>query len=313
MALCGDYLFVANNNNYGIKGSDNVTVINVRTGLLETTINDTSFNGPYTITASECCDFVYVTNSNASSVTKISTHTLSVVDVLTGFDGPSGFVLYGGYAFVNNYGATPGKGSGNGTTISVYDLKAKTIIKTITTDLAPAAMTKCDNKLIVVNYVDGNPGTGTLQVINMDTFAIDGEKVTGLSGPFDVVSDGHTAYVTNFGSNNFFPYGTTVNGVNLKTRKIDSVINVGIQPSGIALCRDKLYVTNYNTLYSDPQFSQLVAGQGTVSVIDVCDKRCPKICPCVKVVGQSPANLIVCGGVAYVSNYTSNTVNTFRV
>ena len=313
MALCGEYLFVANNNNYGIQGSDSVTVINVKTGKLEATIQDSSFNGPYTITADSCCEFVYVTNSNASTVTKISTDTLSVVDILQGFDGPSGLILHGKYAFVNNYGATPGKGSGNGNTISVYDLKTKTIVKTITTDLAPAAITKYDDKLIVVNYVNGNPGTGTLQIIHMDTYIVDEKKATGLSGPFDVVTDGCTAYVSNFGSNNFFPYGNTVSGINLKTLKIDSVITLGIQPSGLALCDNKLYVTNYNTLYSDASFSQLVPGQGTVSIIDVCDKKCPKICPCVKVVGQSPANIIVCHGVAYVSNYTSNTVNAFRV
>lgn len=317
LALCCGKLYVANNNNPQISGSDSVTVIDLATNLPLVTIHHNSFNQPYTITPSRCCDSLYVSNSGGSEVSRISTKTNSVTDVLTGFDGPSGVAIYQDrYLFVNNYGATPGVGSGNGTTVSVYDLQTSSIVKTIETDLAPAALVIRGNQVVVVNYVDGNPKTGTLQVINADTKAIVGDTVTGLSGPFDVVIGkcGKKAYVANFGSNNFFPYGETVSIVDLVNRKIVWNVSTGIQPSGLALstCCTKLYVTNYNTLYSDDAFSQLVPGQGTVSVIDLCSCPPKLTCPTFKV-GQSPGNIIVCNGFAFVSNYTSNTVTRFSV
>lgn len=317
MVICQGKLFVANNNNYGIEGEDSVTVIDLSTNLPITKIQHPSFNQPYTITSDYCCQYLYVTNSAGSTVTKIDAGALNVVDVLEGFDGPSGFVLSenGKLAFVNNYGATPGLGSGNGHSISVYDLTTNEIIKQIDTDLAPAAMAISypKSQLVVVNYVDGNPGTGTLQVINTNNLTVtDASTVTGLSGPFDVVlsPNGCVAYVANFGSNNFFPFGTTVSIVDLVAHKIVWNVTTGIQPSGLALAGCYLYVTNYNTLYSDPEFSQLVPGQGTVSVIklDGCGLHGELICPTFAA-GQSPANILYCNHKLYVSNYSSNTIS----
>jgi YVTN family beta-propeller protein len=71
-------------------------------------------------------------------------------------------------------------------------------------------------------------------------------------------------------------------------------------------------VSNYNTLYQvgAPTFSGLTAGQGTVVVLDTATNS---LVPGATIpVGQSPANVIVRpgGDRVYVSNYTSNTIDT---
>jgi YVTN family beta-propeller protein len=139
--------------------------------------------------------------------------------------------------------------------------------------------------------------------------------VGGFSGPFAIAltPNGRRAYVTNFGSNNFEPFGTTVSVVDLTTNQIVDMIDLGIQPSGIAIANNCLaYVTNYNTLYAAPDFQDLTAGQGTVNIIDT--KSNTVIAPTI-VVGQSPANIVIApnGKYAYVSNYTSNTVSVIKL
>jgi len=311
----GCRLYVANNNNYGVTGTtggvDSVTVINLKHNQVETTIFDPSFNQPFTVTIDDPRHLVYITNSNSDSVSVINQKTNTVIAVITGFDGPSGLVILpgGAFAYVNNYGGPLGVGSGNGTTVSIVNLDTRLIVGTITVGLAPAAIAVNPSGQFVytVNYQNGNPGTGTLSVIDVATSLVV-HTVTGFSGPFDIAltRDGLYAYVTNFGSNNFAPFGTTVSVVDLTTLAIVATIDVGIQPSGIAICGQYAYVTNYNTLYSGPGFTNLVAGEGTVQVIDT---KTNLVVGKTIVVGQSPANIACnkCG--VYVSNWTSNTVS----
>ena len=157
------FAYVANNNNYGITGEDSVTVLNLKTNLPELTINDSSFNEPYTVTMNADGTRAYVTNSGGSTITVINTKTHDVIGEITGFDGPSGMVINpkGTRAYVNNYGG-PILGSGNGTAVRVVDLHTNTIIGApIIVDLAPAAIAMSpDGKFVyTINYVDGNPET----------------------------------------------------------------------------------------------------------------------------------------------------------
>lgn len=326
MAVTPDskYLYVANNNNYSIPGSDSVTVINLRNGLPITTITDASFNQPYTITMDSSGLVAYVTNSASpallgqqGTITIIDTSTKKVLGVLSGFDGPSGMAIKNNVAYVNNYGAAAGLGSGNGKTISVVDLSTKAITAIITTNQAPAALalTPDQKYLYVANYVDGNPGTGTVQVIDTSTNKIT-TTITGFSGPFAITMNpkSNYAYVTNFGSNNFEPYGTTVSVISLVSNTIIATITLGIQPSGIAVTPNgkRAYVSNYNSLYTSPSFDTLVPGQGTVNIIDLDNNTV--LYPTIPV-GQSPANVVIPnnGSYAYVSNFTSNTVNGIKI
>jgi YVTN family beta-propeller protein len=164
------FVYVANNNNDSLPNGNTVSVIDARTNKVVTTISDASFNEPYTITINKAGTIAYVTNSNGTTITLISIETNQVIGTIGGFDGPSGMVITpdGTKAYVNNYGGPGGVGSGNATTVRVVDLTTNTIIgPAITVGLAPAslAITPDGAFVYVINYVDGNPGTGTTSII----------------------------------------------------------------------------------------------------------------------------------------------------
>lgn len=313
------FAYVANNNDNSIPGADNVSVINLCTNTVVATINDPSFNQAYTVTINAAGTLAYVTNSNSTTVTIIDIATNTVSGVINGFDGPSGLVISpnGTTAYVNNYGGPEGVQSGNGTTISVVNLATNTIVGTITVGLAPASLAISPNGefVYVINYVDGNPGTGTLSVIQTSTNSVVA-TIPGFSGPFSIAitPNGQFAYVTNFGSNNFAPYGRTVSVVSLASNSIVATITAGIQPSGVAITPDgrHVFISNYNTLYLGPNYTDLTAGTGTVYSIDTATNRLsgPMI-----VVGASPDAIAITsnGARAYVTNYTSNTVSVLNI
>ena len=157
--------------------------------------------------------------------------------------------------------------------------------------------------------------------------------IPGFFGPFNIVASpcGCFAYVTNFGSNDFAPFGTTVAVVDLRLRKIVQEVEVGIQPSGIAISPDghSVYVSNYNALYARPHFEALTAGEGTVNVIAVdhqcknrtktpcrkftqhnCGRRMAQVLPPTLAVAETPASLTISptGDKLYVCHYEGNVV-----
>ncbi len=313
------YAYVANNNNYLLTGTS-VSVLDLTTNTLSKNILDASFAQPYTVSINPAGTKAYITNSNGSTISIIDIASNTVIGTITGFDGPSGMAITadGTTAYVNNYGGPGGAGSGNATTVRVVNLNTNLITgSAITVGRAPAglALTPNGNFLYVINYVDGNVGTGTVSVVQTSDNTVV-RTITGFSGPFAIAitPDGTRAYVTNFGSNNFDPHGSTVSVIDLLSNTIIATINVGIQPAGIAITPDGkyAYVTNYNTLYANPGFNNLTAGEGTVNIIDIATNTV--IAPII-VVGESPANLVVApnGQHAYVTNYASNTVNVIAL
>jgi YVTN family beta-propeller protein len=313
----GKYGYVANSNNYGIMGSDTVTVLDLRKGVPKLTIQDDSFIEPYRIAIDNEGRYAYVCNSGSpaniglfGTVSIIEIKTNKVVGVITGFDGPGGIVISKNIAYVTNYGAPGGVMSGNGHTVSVVDLTQRSIIDTIEVDLAPAALalSPCHNFLYVVAYVDGVSGTGKLDVISTKTNSVI-TTITGFFGPFGiaVTKNGKYAYVTNFGSNDFAPYGTTVSVVDLNKYSIIKTIEVGIQPSGIVISEDFAYVSNYNVLYAKANFQNLTPGEGTVNVICL---KCNKVISPTISVGQSPSTITLSpdNKKLYVCKYVQNTV-----
>lgn len=314
------FAYVANNNNYTLAGADSVSVLNLTNNMPVKTIADASFNQPYTVTINKAGTKAYVTNSNSTTITIIDIATNTVIGVIGGFDGPSGMVITPSetFAYVNNYGGPGGVGSGNGTTVRVVNLNTNTIVGApITVGLAPASLAiGPDGAFVyVINYVDGNPGTGTISVIRTSDNTVV-NTIPGFSGPFAIAitPDGKYAYVTNFGSNNFAPIGTTVSVVDLNSNVVIGTINLAIQPSGIAITPDGrfAYASNYNTLYAGSGFTDLTAGQGTVNIIDTATNT---VIPPTIAVGQSPDAVAISsnGEYAYVTNYTSNTVNVIAL
>ncbi len=321
IAVTPDNLFayVANNNDNTIPGGDTVSVLNLTTNSVVTTISDASFNQPYTITINSTGTKAYVTNSNSTTISIINIATNTVIGTIGGFDGPSGMAITpdGNTAYVNNYGGPGGVGSGNGTTVSVVNLNSNTIVDTITVGLAPAslAITPDGAFVYVINYVDGNPGTGTTSVIRTSDNTVTG-TIPGFSGPFGIAitPNGSYAYVTNFGSNNFAPVGTTVSVIDLQSNSLVATIQLGTQPSGIAITPDGrfAYASNYNTLYLGAGFTDLTAGQGTVNIIDTATN---KVLGLVIIVGASPDAIAISpdGKYAYVTNYTSDNVYAINI
>lgn len=311
--------YVANLNNYEISNENSVSVINLKTNLVETTIRDPSFKGAYTITLNANATKAYVTNSDGSTVSIIDTKANQVIGVIHGFDGPSNMVINPNtnIGYVNNYGGPEGVGSGNGRTVSVVDLNTNTIVDEIEVDQAPVSLAIAPNGkfVYVINYVNGNPGTGTMNIIRTSTNQVI-DTVRGLFGPFSIAltPNGKYAYITNFGSNDFDPIGTTVSVVNLKKRRITATIDMGIQPSGIEITPNGrfAYVTNYNTLYRHKNFVELTAGEGTVEIIDIATNQ---VLPPIIEVGQSPDRITISpnGKFAYVSNFTSNTIDVIAL
>lgn len=315
------FAYVANNNNYGITGGNTVSVLNLVKNTVETTIRCDCFHEPYTITINAAGSKAYVTNSNASTISIIDVATNTVMKTVGGFDGPSGLVISpdGRNAYVNNYGGPGGLGSGNGKTVSVFDMQSETIVgPPIEVGLAPAALaiSPSGDFVYTINYTTGDPGTGTISKIQTKTNSVVGAPITGLSGPFAIAitPNGKFAYVSNFGSNNFSPIGSTVSVVDLDRSSITATISLAIQPSGMAITPDGkyAYASNYNTLYTGPNYSGLTAGQGTVNIIDIATNTV--IAPTITV-GQSPANIAISsdGKFAYVSNYTSGTVSVLAL
>jgi YVTN family beta-propeller protein len=315
------FAYVANNNNYTIPDGDSVSVLNLTNNTVDQIISSTTFNQPYTITINAAGTLAYVTNSNSTTITVIDLTTNTVTNLIGGFDGPSGMVIIppGNKAYVNNYGGPEGVGSGFGTTLSILDLNTNMIIGTIIVGMAPAAMaiTPDGQFVYVINYVDGNTGTGTTSVVRTsDDTVVD--TIPGFSGPFGIAitPNGKFAYVTNFGSNNFAPIGTTVSVIDLTSNMITATINLSIQPSGIAITPDGrlAYASNYNTLYMSgaPAFTGLTAGEGTVNIIDIANNT---VLPPTIVVGESPDAIAISpdGNFAYVSNFTANTVSVIAL
>lgn len=316
------FAYVANNNNYAITNEDTVSVVDLTTNLQIDTISTGSFNvQPYTVTMNAAGTKAYVTNSASTTVVVIDTATNTVIASIGGFDGPSGMVITPGgtFAYVNNYGSVFGAGSGFANTVRVVNLDTNTIVgPPIIVGQAPAslAITPDGAFVYVINYVNGNPGTGTISIIRTSDNTVVG-TIPGFSGPFAIAitPNGKYAYVTNFGSNNFIPIGTTVSVVDLASNTIVATIDLGIQPSGIAITPDGrfAYATNYNTLYADSvNFNDLTAGQGTVNIIDIATNT---VLPPTIAVGQSPDAIAISpnGQYAYVTNFTSNTVSVIAL
>jgi YVTN family beta-propeller protein len=319
----GKFLYIANNNNYGLTAQDSITVVDLLSLKVIDTIRDKSFNQPYALTINKKTSLLYVMNSNSSVISVVDTLKNKVIELINGFDGPSGMVisLCGKYSYVNNYGGPDGKQSGNGNTISVVELRKHKIIKSITVGLAPANLAISNNgkQLYVINYETGNPNTGTLSIINTQNNTVI-KTIYGFFGPFTIAvspasSSTNFAYVTNFGSNNFNPIGNSVSVVDLDKYKIIKTIVLGIQPAGVVFSPngEKAYVTNYNTLYQDPvNYTGLTAGCGIVNIIHTSNHLLSS--DNIKV-ELSPTNIIISpnGKHLYVSNYTSNVVNEIKL
>jgi YVTN family beta-propeller protein len=321
------YAYVTNSNNFRVPNEDSVTVLNLEEKLPSLTIHDPSFQGPYRVAIDATNSYAYVTNSESPAFAG-QTGTVSVIDVkrnrvssvIGGFDGPSGVVI-AHYIYVLNFGASGGVGMYNGKTISVVDPARNTIVATIEIDRAPQgmALSPCRRYLFVVCYVDGKEGSGTMNVIDTKQNAVIA-KISGFFGPFSIAVSpcGSYAFVSNFGSNDFAPFGHSVAVVNVREASRPSIVKyihkVGIQPSGLGFSKDGkyLFVSNYNALYAHKNFQDLTYGQSTINVIRTEDF---KVIPPTIPVGETAATLTLSpdGKKLLVCQFVQNTVSEIEI
>ena len=339
----GKYLYVANSNNYGLINQDTVSVIDLEKNMVIKTITDVTFSSPNSvkITNNKC----YVMNSSSSTISIINTDTNQVIGTISGsgidvLDGPSIMVITPDKTkgYVNNYGI-----NSNGNHVSVIDLINDVIIATIIigdninvpNPASPAdlAISPDGKKLYVVNYANdssGNPSVpGYISIIDVITNKIvDTIGNIGLYGQYNIriSPNGKFAYISNFGSNNFNPIGSTISVLDLYSNLITNTIDLSIQPAGIAFSPngETAYVNNYNVLYSGlpspaippctcpTGYNGLTAGDGIVNIIKTSDHT---VCSKNIKVSQGPGNIISSpnGKYLYVSSYVGNVINVIKL
>ena len=339
----GKYLYVANSNNYGLINQDTVSVIDLEKNIVIKTITDATFSSPNSVTIKN--NKCYVMNSSSTTISIINTDTNQVIGTISGsgvdvLDGPSIMVLTPDktIGYVNNYGI-----NSNGNHISVIDLINDVIIGTIIigdncnvpNPASPAdlAITPDGKKLYVINYANdsnGNPSVpGYISIIDVITNKIvDTISNIGLYGQYNIriSPNGKFAYISNFGSNNFNPIGSTISVLDLYSNLITNTIPLSIQPAGIAFSPNgkTAYVNNYNVLYSilpSPAippctcatgYDGLTAGDGIVNIINTSDHT---VCSNNIKVSNGPGNIITSldGKYLYVSAYVGNVINVIKL
>lgn len=143
------YLYIVNNQYYGIIPYDSVYVYDLINERFVAKITNASFKEPTTATISE--RRVYITNSNSTTITIIDTATNKVVKDIDGFKKPYRIVVSadGNTGFVCNYGDGLSLG-----TVSVVNLETFEIKKNIQVGVGPCncALSPDGKNLCVANY-----------------------------------------------------------------------------------------------------------------------------------------------------------------
>lgn len=299
IAFKGNRAYVCNSNSYSIPNADSISVLDLTDNTVITNIFDPSFMGPYRIAIWH--NSAYVCNSNSTTISVIDLDTNTVSHVIEGLNGPGGIVILGHFAYVTNYGVE----SGTGSDVRIVNLLDNSIVKIIETDLAPSAIkvSEDEKRLYVTCYADGNPNNGTLNILSVREQRVL-RTITGFSGPFDLTVDMRYLYVTNFGSNNFAPFGTTVSVVDLKKFRIVNNIEIGIQPASITSDDKYVYVSTYNALYAGPNFTNLTYGLSSIVTIK---KKSQKVIE-TKPVTFSVSSLKLHSDKLYLCHYAMNVV-----
>jgi len=158
------YLYIVNNQYYGITPYDSVYVYDLINERFVAKITNASFKEPTTATISG--RRVYVTNSNSTTITIIDTATNKIVKDIDGFKNPYRIVVSadGKTGFVCNYGDGISLG-----TVSVVNLETFEIKKNIQVGVGPCncALSPDGKKLCVANYI-----SSSISIINTSSLIV---------------------------------------------------------------------------------------------------------------------------------------------
>jgi gliding motility-associated-like protein len=268
------YAYIAN------QVSDNVTVINVVTNKVITTIPVGTT--PQAVAVSPDGSRVYITNTNDNTISVINTATNTVISTFSVGANSSNMVVSpdGSRLYITN---------GNNT-ISVVSTATNSLINTILIGDDPTGIAISPNGTYL--YVN-EQGANSIRVINTQTYATIA-NITGFSTPLAIAlsPDGSQLFVTN---NN----PTCVYVINTSTNTISSKIYTsGMTPAGIAVS------PNGNVVYVANEYSK------SVSVVNTIDGTLTATIA----VGNYPVGVSVTpdGKSVYVTNSTANDVSVIN-
>jgi YVTN family beta-propeller protein len=207
--------------------SDNVSVVNVTTGAVVSTI--AAGNGPYGVGVNPAGTRAYVTNYHDGSVSVIDTATNTVIATPT-------VGAQASMAAVNRAGTKVSVGSISGAVTSVIDTATNTVASTIVSGSADGvAVSPGGNRV----YVTSNTGN-TVKVYSTSTGAL--LSTITVNGALQPVMhpDGSKLYVTNY-------TGSMLSVVDTTTNTVSALVNLGSIQYGAALnpSGTRLYVSRH--------------------------------------------------------------------
>lgn len=213
----GDDMKIVNGRAYILmSGSENLNVIGIDNNVL---LQAASFPGatPHDLLIDSTRNRAYITRLYTSSILVLNLASLAVLDSVTVGVNPQGMVLNGDDLFVCN------SGYGASRTVSVIDVRADTVKRTLTLADGPTnAALAPDGRLWVVcaGNAFGTPATtGKVFIINTTTFVVEDSIAfsENLWGNIAMGIDGY-AYVLGVTSGSF--YGGPMHRISLATRNV---------------------------------------------------------------------------------------------
>lgn len=211
-------------------GSDNISVIDLKTNLITSTISVGT--NPSEITIDESTNYVWVTNRGSNSVSYINSLTDTVVGSIPVGTLPFGIKKVGGYIYVAN------QGSNN---ISVIDTSSNLITSTISISTPRNfAYDEINNYLWVTGV--GPDYVGIIEVKGNNSLIVGSVSVG--ANPYGAAydMDKEYVYITNYSSNN-------VSVIDAQSQLVIATVSVGTNPDGIVHDGNngKMYVSNFTT------------------------------------------------------------------
>ncbi len=218
-----EYAYIANT------GSNSVSVVNVRTHAVLTTIDVAS--SPYGVTVNSSGTRAYVSGSNPSSVHVINTANNSVSSTIPLSQSPNGLIISPDESKLYVAGQN---------SIFVIEAGTNSITASIPVGTTPEGVTiNHDGSKVYV----ANSGSNSVSVINTHTNTVSATIPVGdMPRGIAISPDGQRIYVANGWSH-------SVSVINTQTNSVISQVNVGTNPYGVAVSPDgsRVYVTNPNS------------------------------------------------------------------
>ncbi len=222
--------------------------------------------------------YIWVADSGSNSVSKIDLSTNKVVAMVVVGTGPKGVAFDGSHIWVTNSRMTNGEWNGSSNSVSKIDLSTNKVVATVVVGTGPEGVAFDGSHIWVANE-----GSNNVSEIDPLTNAVVATVAVGTS-PMGVAFDGSHIWVANNSSNN-------VSKIDPLTNTVVATTTVGAWPEGITYDGSHIWVANIRSsdVYKiDPSTNKVVA----------------KV-----LVGTSPIGVAFDGSHIWVANSSSSNVS----